>query len=96
MPCSGLGKDHCCYIRAKPCKYLITDYTDENGVRRKWACGLRAELGDWDSVLKDPRYIEDVQGSWRDGINCRDWPDGEGVNRSYCNKCGENPHLMDE
>lgn len=66
---------------------------DETGHFRKWACGLRAELGDWNKVLKDPRYIKDVKGSWRKGINCRDWPDRKGVNADYCSKCGVNPEL---
>lgn len=93
MPCHGNGPDHCCYIRGKPCQFLIENHVDETGQLRKWACGLRAELGDWNKVLNDPRYIEHVAGSWRDGINCRDWPDGDGVNGDYCNKCGANPEL---
>ena len=93
MPCRGTGPDHCCYIGGKPCQFLITDHTDDEGNFRKWACGLRAELGNWDAVLADPRYIEHVQGAWREGINCRDWPDGEGVNGDFCSKCKTNPHL---
>lgn len=87
MSCLGNGSDHCCYIRGKECRYLIRGYTDENKHFRKWACGLRAELGDWDKVLADPRYKKHVEGSWAPGINCRDWPDGPPEHRG-CNICG--------
>lgn len=88
MPCLGNADKPCCYIKGKICKYVITNYTDENGHHRRWACGLRAELGDWDKVLADHRYQSDVAGSWATGINCRDWPDGEGPNNGKCEECG--------
>ena len=87
MPCFGNGTDHCCYIKGKECPLLIRNYTDETGHFRKWACGLRAELGNWDDVLADPRY---PAGSWAKGVNCRDWPDGEGWNGTGCSICGAN------
>lgn len=93
MPCTGNGKDHCCYIRGEPCPHLITDYTDETGHFRKWACGLRAKYGNWDDVLADPEYPKNKPaGAWADGLNCRDWPDGpEGdVNHYVCKECGAN------
>lgn len=90
MPCLGNGEDHCCYIKGAECRFLIRNYTDETGYYRKWACSLRAELGDWDKVLADPRWIEHVQNSWKHGLNCKDWPDGEGVNRGVCENCGVN------
>jgi hypothetical protein len=86
--CLGNGKDHCCYIKAEECRYLIRDYTDEDGHFRKWACGLRAELGDWDKVLTDPRYKKNIEGSWAPGINCRDWPDMWPEGKPGCNICG--------
>ena len=78
MQCLGRNlEEHCCYVNSKPCKYL-EEHTQE-GFR--WTCGLRRELGDWDKVLADPRYIQDVQSVWdslklQDGtpMNCRDWP----------------------
>lgn len=88
MPCLGNGDDHCCYVKGQPCKFLITDHVDETGYFRKWACSLRAELGDWDLVITDRRYIE--AHNWAPGLNCRDWPDGEGVNRGVCKECGVN------
>jgi len=88
MPCLGNGNDHCCWIKGKECKFIIRNYTDENGHFRKWACSLRAELGDWDKVLADPRWKAEVEGSWVSGLNCRDWPDGEGPNKGTCEECG--------
>lgn len=90
MPCLGNGQDHCCYIKGRSCPLLITDYTDENGHHRKWACSLRAELGNWDAVLADPRWQAVTKNAWREGLNCRDWPDGEGPNRGVCKECGVN------
>lgn len=91
MPCNGNGNDHCCYIKGDQCPYVIQDYTDENGHFRKWACFLRAELGDWDKVLADPRWISVTKDAWQNGLNCRDWPDApEGVNRGVCKECGVN------
>jgi hypothetical protein len=84
----GNRDDHCCWIKGKVCPHLITDYTDETGHHRRWACALRAELGDWDLVIKDPRYIEATKDAWIDGLNCRDWPDGEGPNKGVCAECG--------
>lgn len=88
MPCHGTKASHCCKVKGGDCKYLRYDYAG-----REIACALRVELGDWDAVLNDPRWIRDVKGSWAPGINCRDWPDGTGPNADYCTKCGENPHL---
>ena len=87
MPCLGNAEDHCCKIKGEDCKYLIRDYTDENGHFRKWACGLRAELGDWDQVLADPRWIEDCKDAWAPGVNCRDWPE-EPAQWRGCAICG--------
>ena len=83
MPCYGNRDDHCCYVNGKACQFL-----EENTVpERRWACGLRRELGDWDSVISDPRYIEHVDPHFGD-MNCRDWPDGTGRNKGSCPECG--------
>ena len=87
MPCLGNGKTHCCFIKGVECSYLIRDYTDETGHFRKWACGLRAELGSWNAVLRDERYKKHVKGSWAPGINCRDWPEKPKKYKG-CNVCG--------
>jgi len=94
MPCSGNAKDHCCYVQGKPCPLMIENYVDETGYFRRWACSLRAELGDWDKVLEDPRYKEATGGKWIAGLNCRDWPDADsGPNYGVCKDC--NVHVED-
>lgn len=92
MPCLGNGETHCCFIKGKPCPFLITDHTDETGHFRKWACGLRAKLGNWDAVLAHPIYKILIKGgAWAPGLNCRDWPDApEGINRGVCKLCKVN------
>jgi len=92
MPCLGNSVKSCCFISGIECPYLIRDYTDESGHFRKWACFLRAELGDWDKVLADQRYKDlRTSGAWHPDMNCRDWPDGaEGPNRGVCKECGVN------
>lgn len=54
MNCIGRGDsrgDHCCYVGGEVCEYLI-----ENHEGRRFACGLRAELGSWEAVHDDARY----------------------------------------
>ena len=72
MPCSGNAETHCCWLDGQECKYL-----EENTVEgRRWACGLRRALGDWDLVLESPEYKKDVAPKLEPlGYNCRDWPD---------------------
>lgn len=84
MSCKATRDKHCCYIKGELCPHVIYDYTDENGVFREVACGLRAELGDWDKVLADPRYPKDA---WAPGVNCRDWPEAPEKWRG-CDLCG--------
>ena len=82
MPCAGNSEDHCCYLDGKPCKYIEKDTVEG----RKWACGLRRELGDWDLVLVSEEYKKDVEPHFEpQGINCRDWPE---ANAAYCGECG--------
>ena len=71
---------------------MITNYTDETGHFRKWACGLRAKYGNWDDVLADPEYKKLIANkSWAPDLNCKDWPDAlEGPNRGVCKECGVN------
>lgn len=94
MPCLGNAADHCCYIKGEPCAFVEEHpdgYIDENGHSRRWVCGLRRELGDWDKVLSDPRWISMSKDGWRPGLNCRDWPDAKsGPNRGICKDCGVN------
>lgn len=53
LSCTGEGVSgtHCCWVRNEPCPHLV-----ENVEGRRYACGLRLELGSWPSVVRDPRY----------------------------------------
>jgi hypothetical protein len=72
--CQGNGEDHCCYLNGGPCHFL-----EENTVPgRRWSCGLRRELGDWQLVHVDPRYLETVKPRWMgtplEPYDCGEWP----------------------
>jgi len=64
---------HCCWLEGKVCKFLRDDGPS---ARRRWVCILREELGSWDAVHTDPRYVEQVQPTVRrlTGADCGDWP----------------------
>ena len=54
---------------------------------RRWVCGLRRKLGDWDLVLKSKEYLEDVDPLLkRHGYTCKDWPDKPAGR--HCGDCG--------
>ena len=82
--CSGQGTDHCCYLGAAGvCRHL-----EQNTVSgRRWACGLRRELGSWDKVHGNKRYLNDVKPVLTEigvTVDCGDWPPpGE-----TCGTCG--------
>lgn len=74
MTCHGNGREHCCYFQGEACVYV-----EENTVPgRRWACGLLRELGSWDGVLIDERYIRDVapkfEAAGLHGMTCKGWP----------------------
>jgi hypothetical protein len=79
--CSGNSSDHCCYVSGVACRFL-----EENTVPgRRWACGLRRELGSWEAVHTDARYLRHVQPMWdRLGGSCGDWPRAG----KKCEACG--------
>jgi len=85
MPsCNGNGSDHCCYLDGPPCPFL-----EENTVEgRRWACGLRRELGNWDAVHADERYVTQIQPVWERGglagYKCGEWP----AKGFKCGTCG--------
>ena len=82
MPCLGNSEDHCCYLKGVACKHL-----EENTVEdRRWVCGLRRKLGNWDDVIASTEYQTDVAPILEPlGINCRDYPDvGQ-----WCATCGD-------
>lgn len=76
MECHGNQIDHCCYVRGVRCPFLEEDTV----VGRRWVCGLRRELGSWDAVHADRRYLEHVQPAWDEvGIeSCGAWGPGSG------------------
>lgn len=83
--CDRTTSDHCCWLRGKECRFLEKDV---GGVR--WTCGLRRELGSWDRVHTDPRYLEHVRPFWvsfRPELDCGTWP-GPGEWCATCNAVG--------
>jgi hypothetical protein len=80
--CPGTTPEPCCYLAGVRCLYL-EEHTVEG---RRWACGLRRELGDWAAVHADPRYLAVVRPRWDEVgiVDCGDWPaPGE-----QCGECG--------
>lgn len=79
--CNGTSKDHCCWVGKQGiCPHLIVQ-NDEI------SCGLLNELGTWEAVYADPRYLADVQHVWdkiAPGKGCGDWP----LPGTTCNACG--------
>ena len=82
----GTGIDHCCYFKGEACQYVIA----VNRPPFKWACSLRDELGSWDAVYKDPRYIKNVKPKMSlvagaEHLDCGDWP--EKTAHKNCREC---------
>lgn len=55
---------NCCWVGGRPCQWLDGD-----------ECRLRRELGSWDAVHSDPRYLADPKPTWEErGIaDCGDF-----------------------
>lgn len=91
---AGHGDDHCCWLgEGGVCPYVRDDGVDAPG--RRWVCTLMEELGDWDLVHADPRYVRDVRVWWdrppSEGTDCGDFPaavDGT------CPVCGIEPRAV--
>lgn len=88
MICSGNTEQHCCELNGRVCHFL-----EENTVEgRRWACGLYRELGNWQKVHIDPRYIKTVKPEIDKtplvGLNCGEWP-RQGVKCLACGGVGE-------
>jgi hypothetical protein len=82
--CHGNGDDHCCWLAGQVCPFLRDDGWSSPESRR-FVCTLREELGDWDLVHSDPRYLATVEPLWRasgdvmnwiwdEGVRCGNWP----------------------
>lgn len=81
--CAGLTEDHCCYLG----RHGVCPYLEEGTIPgRRWACGLRRELGSWDAVHADDRYLTTVRPCWDEVgmVDCGDWPPPE----VPCGTCG--------
>ena len=81
--CDGNSDEHCCWVDGQECLYV-----EENTVEgRRWSCGLRRELGNWDDVLASDRYQENVAVHFEPkGIDCKSWPPAH----RKCTDCGYN------
>ena len=82
--CHGNGSDHCCYLPGSGvpdpggsdqsvCPFLEVDTVPG----RHWVCGLRRELGSWEAVHADARFLATVRPVWRANdppiADCGDW-----------------------
>ena len=75
VTCHGNSPDSpCCGVPGHPggmCKFLV----DVPG--RAKGCGLFVELGSWDAVHADPRYLAEVRPAWDANAppvpDCGDW-----------------------
>lgn len=77
--CHGNLDYHCCYQEGRVCPFL-----EENTVPgRRWACGLYRELGDWNLVHEDERYLEHVKPTWIK-YNIDDCGDWRGTGKPQC------------
>lgn len=94
--CHGNGVDHCCYLQGNVCPFL-----EENTIPgRRWVCGLLRELGSWDAVHADPRYIETVDSVFAGIVDehgnrliqsCGDWRGSAG--KQECCFSDNNPPI---
>lgn len=64
--------DHCCWLDGQLCPFL-----EEGTVEgRRYACALQRELGSWEAVYNDSRYLKQVRpfwDAWRPQVDCGDW-----------------------
>lgn len=72
--CDGGGDaegEHCCWVAGEACPHLVVD----GPTGRRFACNLFTELGDWDLVHADDRYLANPKPTWtRLGVqDCGRW-----------------------
>lgn len=82
--CKGNREDHCCHLGT----YGVCMFLAENAVDgRRWSCSLRTELGSWDAVHSDERYLLNVRpklDSIGIAVDCGNWPPPGTI----CGTCG--------
>jgi hypothetical protein len=76
ITCHGNGDTHCCYVAGEVCEFL----EEATVPGRRWACGLRRELGDWQRVHADPRY-QPIHEHWL-SVGAQDCGDFRGIIRA--------------
>jgi hypothetical protein len=78
--CSG---EDCCWVDGVRCPHV-----EEGTVPgRLAACGLFRELGSWQAVHIDPRYVRDVKPMFDrlyPGFGCGDYPQNIPATRGQC------------
>jgi hypothetical protein len=81
--CTGRGPAHCCWVAGRPCTHLRDrEQGDAVPDGRRYACGLLVELGSWERVHADPRYLAEPRAHWdrTPGFpDCGDWYPEVGV-----------------
>jgi len=83
MSCKATSTKHCCWIAGAVCEHF-----NPARVEGKF-CSLMEELGDWELVHNDPRYVPQrtfLENFGKSGTSlCGDYPaEGE-----TCGECGE-------
>ena len=81
---AGITTDgHCCWINGVVCPYVRDDGP---GTERRYVCTLREELGSWEAVYADRRYLSFIRPvmSIKTGVDCGDWPPPG----QQCAECG--------
>ena len=71
---AGITTDgHCCWINGVVCPLL--EDRGKNADRR-YVCTVREDLGSWEAVHSDPRYLTFVRPAMSivTGVDCGDWP----------------------
>jgi hypothetical protein len=82
--CGKNPDDHCCWMGKRGVCPFLTRSTVPGFY---WACELRRDLGSWDAVHQDSRYIEEVKAYWLSiGLeeDCGDYP----APGKKCHTCG--------
>lgn len=73
VACLGTTDNHCCWLGGPgQCQYL-----QKNFETKEIACGLMVELGTWENVYADSRYINNVKPhleNYRPGLDCGEYP----------------------
>lgn len=87
MICRGTADDHCCWLGEHGVCEFLTEQAPDRLSGRRWVCTLRAQLGSWERVHVDPRYLDRVKPKLAGmdiDVDCGDWPrPGE-----RCGTCG--------